>query len=326
MFVGHGLVAFALIAIGGRSLGWSRERTLSLAALAFAFATLPDVDIVYAPVGLLGGASGVFAAAEAFWRTGNVVHRGATHSLPVGVVAAVGFGVWSARYGESGRSRRVTTGLAVTVLGGGVLAATALSGGLVGVVLAVFAVVGAGIATVAGKRGIRPRAVFGAALLGTVSHPFGDLFTGEPPGMLYPFEATLVTERVVLHPDPTLHLIGAFAIELATVWLAVYAAFALYDRRLRDHVRPRAALGFGYAAAAVVLPAPTLAASYHFVFSVLALGVVGPVQTTRHDGHGGVRAVAARRLARTDAATAAVTGLTAVTLGVAGYAAVYLLG
>lgn len=325
MFVGHGLVAFALIALGGRFAGWSHERTLSLAVLAFAFATLPDVDIAYAPVGLLGGANGAFDAAEAFWQTGNVVHRGATHSLPVAVVAALGFGLWSVRYRDSGRSRRVTTALAVAVIGGGVLAATALSGALVGVVLAVFSLVGAGVATAAGKRGISPRAVFGTALFGVASHPFGDLFTGEPPAMLYPFEATLVTGRVVLHPDPTLHLVGAFAIELATVWLAAYAVLALYGRRLRDHVSPRAAVGLGYAAAAGVLPAPTLATSYHFVFSVLALGVVGPVRTTRPSGHEGIRALVARRLARTDAATAAVTGLTAVTLGVAGYAAAYLL-
>src|SRR6056297_1986212 len=93
MFIGHGLLAFALVALVGRRWGLTRDRTLSLAVLAGGFATLPDVDMVYAPVGLLGGASGAFTAAEAFWQTGNVVHRVITHSLVIGVVAAVAFGL-----------------------------------------------------------------------------------------------------------------------------------------------------------------------------------------------------------------------------------------
>ncbi|MFB6142174.1 MAG: metal-dependent hydrolase [Halorientalis sp.] len=321
MFVGHGLVAFALLALAGRALGWERRGTLVIAVTAFAFGTLPDVDIVYAPVGLLGGVSGVFDAAEAFWATSTVVHRAMTHSLPVAVVAALAFGLWSARYDDRFGTRETATVAAVALLSGLVAAAVVLTGALAGLVLAVFAGGGVLIATVAGRHGVAPRAVAGTALLGLGTHPFGDLFTGEPPALLYPLDVTLVAERVTLHPDPTLHLLGAFALELATLWLAAAAGFALYDRRLRDHVSPRAAVGVGYAGAALALPAPTLAESYQFVFSVLALGVVGTVRTERD----GLRSALSRRPALQDPATALVTGLSAVTLGAAGYALAYLL-
>jgi hypothetical protein len=44
---------------------------------------------------------------------------------------------------------------------------------------------------------------------------------------------------------------------------------------VRTLVRPRAALGAGYAAAVFAVPAPTLHVSWPFVFSVLGVGVIG---------------------------------------------------
>jgi len=161
------------------------------------------------------------------------------------------------------------------------------------------------------------------ASIGLLSHPFGDLFTGEPPAMLYPLDATLFAGRVTLHPDPTLHLLGAFAVELATIWLAAYAVFALTDRRVRDHLSPRAGLGAGYAMAALAIPAPTLSTSYPFVFSILPLASVGVVGATRRpDGRFRLDRF---RPALSDWPTALATGLAAVTLAAAGYTIAYLL-
>jgi membrane-bound metal-dependent hydrolase YbcI (DUF457 family) len=91
MFIGHGLLAFALVALAGDALGWSRDRALWLGVLAGAFATVPDVDMLYAPIGVLGGVDGLFEASEAFWSASSVVHRTVTHSLVLGAVAALGF-------------------------------------------------------------------------------------------------------------------------------------------------------------------------------------------------------------------------------------------
>ncbi|WP_136715340.1 metal-dependent hydrolase [Halorientalis salina] len=350
MFIGHGLLAFAVVALLGRRIGWSREGTLWLAVLAGGFATLPDVDMVYAPVGLLGGASGAFGAAEAFWQTGNVVHRVLTHSLVVGLVAAVAFGGWTAARDWDGagfrghwtRRQGVLAGAGIALLGGLVGGATLATGGLAGVIMAVFVAAGLGLTTVAARRGVTSGQMVGMALVGLLSHPFGDMVTGSPPALLYPFDLTLVADRFVLHPDPTLHLVGAFVVELSTFWLAAYAYCRLRDERVREYVSPRAAVGVGYAAAALLIPAPTLAASSHFVFSILAVGFVGSVGVKRDSFRGGAapfrtgdRAVLTRGygwlfsdrrpVAVADVPTALVTGLTAVTLAVTGYTIAYLI-
>lgn len=326
MFIGHGLLAFALVALVGHSAGWVPRRTLTLAVFAAAFATLPDVDILYAPVGLLG-ASGTFVAPEAFWETGNVVHRALTHSLPVAVVAAVAFGLWSDSRRETPAVPSLVGGsLAVGLLAGLVVASLLVSGGLGATIMAAFALGGLALAAVAVRRDVRPTAVVATALVGLGSHPFGDLFTGEPPAMFYPLDVTLVAERVTLNPDPTLHLLSAFGLELLTVWAAAVAYMAVTDRRLGEYVSPRAAIGAGYAVAVIALPAPTLATSYQFVFSVLSLGVVGTVRTTPIEGRGGLRrSLFGRRPARADAPTAVLTGLTAITLGGLGYALAYVV-
>jgi hypothetical protein len=116
----------------------------------------------------------------------------------------------------------------------------------------------------------------------------------------------------MLAGDPTLHLLGAFGIELATIWLAAAVFVRLRGEHLFVHVDRRASLGASYAAAAVVLPAPTLDVSYHFVFTVLAVGAVG-VLTWRRPF-----AVADDRL------RAGLTGLAAVTLAWAAYGLAYL--
>lgn len=335
MFVGHGLLAFALLVGVGHSAGWTRERTLQLAVLAGVFATLPDVDIVYALVGLLEGHSGALAAASAFWQTGNVVHRVVTHSLVVAPVVALSVALWSFRGSPDARLRqRLGQAAAVGILGVLVLVTTTLSGGLAGGIMAIFAVGALAIAQVASRHGVGPAAMGSVALVALVSHPFGDVFTGEPPAMGYPLDVTLVAERVTLHPDPTLHLLAAFFLELAAIWLAVAAYHHLQGRRLRDSIAKRATVGFGYAAAAVAVPAPTLDSSYQFVFTALAVGIVGPVRlrfrrgsrsrSASGDGTGTPSRSVPARLGLSDATTAIVTGLTAITLAGVAYTLVYL--
>lgn len=350
MFIGHGLLAFALVVLVGQRAGWTRDQTLSVAVLAGAFATLPDVDMVYAPVGLLGGASGVFTAAEAFWQTGNVVHRVITHSLVVGVVSAVAFSLWTAArdWETAGFSQqwtgrqRVQALTALVVLGSLVAAATVVTGGLAGVIMALFVTAGLAVTTLAALRGVTALPMLGMALVGLLSHPFGDLLTGSPPALLYPFDVALIPARVALSPDPTLHLVGAFVVELSTFWLAAYAYTSLHEESVRTYVSPRAAVGLGYAAAALLIPAPTLAASSQFVFSILIVGFVGSVGLDREvlrQGRDllrtnetpvrnrGYRTLfpRTRPVTLADVPTAFCTGLAAVTLAVTGYTVAYLL-
>lgn len=383
MFVGHGLIAFAGAAGVASLYGYRRERALALGVCAGAFALAPDVDIVYAPVGLADAALTGSNLVEGFWEHGNLVHRAVTHSLVVGAIASVAAGCWAAverrrveLRGEDGSDSRgasatvsgVTAVFAASVafllLGGLTVVVGSESGPLGAVVLSLFAATSLALATVGVRWGLSAREISAVALVGFLSHPFGDLFTGEPPAFFYPFDATLVTARISLHPDPTLHLLGAFAIELATVWLAALTYASLSDRSLKRCIDWRAALGVGYAGAALALPAPTLDSSYRFVLSVLALGVaagVAPVPKSESDGsaHPGqrsdrwigrslrrvrgrwrardrsatgglVRGVSARaveacrRTVLADPFGAALTGLTAVTLALVAYAMTYV--
>ena len=292
MFVGHALLAFALV---GGAVGLLRDRRtgLQLGLVAGAFAAVPDVDMSYALVGLLGVDGGAFAAASAFWAASTLVHRAVTHSILVAPVVATLAGVWV--YSRR-RPNRIAPGL--------------------GAVLAVFlfAAVAAAEVVVRASR-LSATTTFGAALVGLVSHPFGDMVTGHPPALLYPLEATVVTERVALHADPTLHLLGAFAVELGAIWAGVFTLCWLLERPVRPMLNLRPVVGAGYAAAALVIPAPTLDLSYPFVFSVLAVGTVGAVPRFRLP----------RRVELPNAADAAVTGLTAVTVAAVAYTVAYLV-
>ena len=307
MFVGHGLLAFALLAALAARFT-SRDRALALGVLAAAFATLPDVDMLYAPVGLLWAEGGPLALARGFWSASTVVHRAATHSVVVAAVAAPAFAAWT----RGGRPRLLAAAVLAALVG-----LSALTSGVLGaLVLGAFAVGGAGVATAAGRRGLSARDVLLAALVGLVTHPFGDLFTGTPPRLLYPFETTLLTERVALSPDPTLHLLGAMFLELATFWLAAVVFLSLTDQRLGDHLDPAAALGLPTGGVALAIPAPTLALSYPFVFTMLGAGVACGILV------GGIDYVRARERHRTLAM--ALTALAAVTVAVLVYLAAYL--
>jgi hypothetical protein len=307
MFVGHGLVAFAAVAsVAARRIG--PERALVLGALAAAFATLPDVDILFALSGL-AGAGGVDAAHEGFWAAAHEFHRASTHSLVAGAAVASAAAGW-----RRGRMAAVGGVLALTGLLGAALVA---DGPVAAAMLLPMAVGGLAVATLAGRLGFGAGAVLAAAAVGLFSHPFGDLLAGEPPALLYPLGYPLLTDRLVLHPDPTVHLLLAFFLELATIWAALVALVRLRGGTVRSLVRPRAALGVGYAGAVLLIPAPTVDLAFPFVFSVLAVGLVGASPGLLGARQGGLPD---RRTAPTVLATA----LSAVTLAALAYSAAYL--
>ncbi len=313
MFVGHSLLAFAIAAWSAARLGWSRERALVLGALAGAFALLPDIDVAYAVVGpLAADPSTPLGAARAFWDASTLTHRTVTHSLVVGAVLSVA-ALLVARRTWAGRARGA---IAVGALGAVVLAA---GGGLALALLLSTALPALAVAEYAARRDVSPKAVGAAAAVGLLTHPFGDLFTGQPPAMLYPLDVVLFPGRVVLSADPTLQLLGAMGVELGVLWLAVAVATSLDGGRLRGAVEPTAALGAGYGAAVLFVPAPTLSLSYTFVFGAVGVGLAGAVTS--------VPARRFRRARRGDPGAvfrAAATGLAALTIAAAAYTVTYL--
>ncbi|MDX1746914.1 MAG: metal-dependent hydrolase [Halobacteriales archaeon] len=305
MIVGHAALAFAVVAYASNRFGLSRERALTLALVAAGFAVVPDVDMAYAVVGTVqSGATGVWSATDAFWGSSQAVHRLATHSLVVAIPAILAFGLVT-----RDRLGQLTAGV---ILVGVVILGGLASGPLAAATLVLFAIGGVLVATIASRAGLGTRAVLATAGVGLLLHPFGDVFTGTSPLLLYPVDLRVLPPRVALHPDPTVNLLAVFGLELATIWLAVGAASTLEIIDLPSSLDPRGAIGAGYALAVFVLPPPTLDVSYHFVFSILAVGTVGIVPISRP-------------FDRADLATAAITALLAVTLGGFGYAVTYLV-
>lgn len=305
MFVGHAFVAFALGGSLAALAGLTRYRALQFGVVAGAFALVPDVDILHAVAGMLqADPTGVWTATAAFWDSSKTVHRAMTHSIVLAVPAAVGFALAAA-------TRRVRLAAGVPLVGL-VALGWVIGGPLAAAILLLF--VGAGVVVARGAAwwNVEPAMVFAAALVGLVSHPFGDLFTGSPPPLFFPIGTEVFGDRVTMLADPTLNLLAVFGLELATIWLGLFVAARLVGWSVVDAVDRRAATGALYGAAAFVLPPPTLETSYHFVFSVLAVGSIGMVSL--------VTRVDRRQLAR-----AAVTALTAVTLAGAAFAIVYVV-
>lgn len=301
MFVGHAAIAFAAVGMGARLLGLPRERALVLGTFAAAAAVVPDLDVLYALSGFAAAESlDPLAITEGFWAASTTVHRSVTHSLVLAITTAAGIGLVA-----SGNRKR-TLGLAVFGLAALAIGLNTRAAIWVGVLA--FLVGSAILGTVADRLAIGPKAAGLAAAVGLVSHPFGDLFTGQPPWLLYPTDFHLLTGRIALSADPTLHLLGAFFVELAAIWLGVYMVARLRGGSLHQHLKPHAALGGSYALAALVIPAPTLDLAYHFVFSVTAVGMVG--------------AMPSRSI---PALTRVVTALAAITLAAGAYAGSYVL-
>jgi membrane-bound metal-dependent hydrolase YbcI (DUF457 family) len=312
VFVGHGLLAFALAAVAARLFGWSHERALTLGLFAGLFGLAPDVDVVYALVGL-SGAETAMGAATGFWSASAAVHRVITHSFLIAAVAAVAAGALTG----PGRRTRLGGGL---LLGALVGVAGAVTGTLAAGVMAVFVLTVAALAVGARRVGLSPRGVAAAAAVGLGSHPPGDLLTGEPPAMLYPLDAGIVVARPAVFADPTLNLLAPLYLELATAWLAVGAYLWLTDGlpALRGRLRGRAAIGVGFGGAALFVPPPTLDVSYHFVFPLVGLGAAAAAP---------LPGIEVRSLAdlRDQPLSVAVTALAAVSLGVFAYTVAYLV-
>jgi len=301
MFVGHEFLAFALVGWGASRLGVDSRAALRLGAVAGLAALLPDLDVLYAVATYaVAVANGTPLGWEAFWGVANGVHRVVTHPLPVGLAAAVVFGLGvavGALWPTSERSRETSVtalfyGLA-TVLYAPILVRSFWTtvGTAAAVVAAAFlAAVAAAGAIVARRLRLPTTALTAAAGVGFLTHPFGDVFLAAPPPLLSPFGPPVLTDRLSLAVDPTLELFGVLFVELAAVWFGVLVALDLGISepsvlpspttgteilgRLRDVVDRRAGVGIAYAVTVFVLPRPTIVDAHVLGFTIVPLAAV----------------------------------------------------
>jgi membrane-bound metal-dependent hydrolase YbcI (DUF457 family) len=191
--------------------------------------------------------------------------------------------------------------------------------------MAVFALGGIGLTEISRLRfHLSPKAIGTVALVGMASHPWGDLVTGSPPALLYPLDTAVITERVVLSGDPTIHLLSAFAIELVVILLAAIAVARQSEFDPRRLVDRRAALGAAYGLIAVLIVPPTIERSYPFVFSILAVGTVCGLSSSTWQEPRSVLRRQYRAGSRETALRVAMTGLTGILIALGSYTLVYL--
>ena len=280
MIVGHAFLAFALCAGFALWDRWSRRSARQVGLVAAAFALLPDVDMAYAligVVGLVGGTpDGPLAVARGFWGASTAVHRAVTHSVLLAVPAAIAFALWAMPGAESDRDRLFRRWVGLVLLAGLCLIAFQVSGLLGLAAMGLYAAIGLSFATAIARFGtLDSRIILAAIFVGLISHPFGDVFTGTPPNFLYPFPVVVVGDVFHLHPDPTLHLLYTFGLELATIWVAFRVFVGTIDGFSVGTVGVGYAVtGLGFALLVPIVQAPTLEASYHFVLPVVGFGVL----------------------------------------------------
>lgn len=328
MFVGHEFLAFAVVGWATHRVGYDGRTALHAGVIAAFAALLPDLDIVYALATYAVAVAGEAPLGwEPFWGVANATHRVVTHTLPTGVVAALACGAAVAvgRRAMSEAPSRPRSGLVATfaLAGAAVVGGVVLLSGFRAAVSPVAAVVAGGFlvcVAVAGwvlatRSDFPATGVTAAAGVGFLSHPFGDVFLAVPPPLLSPFGPPVLTERVSLAADPTLHLLGALFVELAAVCvgLAVFSRLAgneIGGGRLRDAIDRRAGVGVAYAPAAVVLPRATIADAHVLGATIVPLAALVGVWVARvaHRRTGVASAAAGYRGLVGGVATLAVAG------------------
>lgn len=268
MIAGHFFLAFSLAAFLSYYVGYEAEAALEIGLFAALFALLPDIDIIYAfkeVAVLLASDTSIFV--ESFWNASGKVHRGFSHSLVTGLVSSAAFTFY-----HRNRSRYVAA-----MIGMAALAAGAFLGGFLVASLAVlYAAAGVLLSEAAVER-VDERGFTGAVLVGLISHPFGDLFTGTPPGLLYPLTLELIESRLILVQDPVFNLLSIFLVELSCLVLALGVFSYVRGVDLSPEISPLSFMTVTFGASYFLIPEPSLSSSYQFVYGLTSLSLFAAV-------------------------------------------------
>jgi hypothetical protein len=367
MFVGHEFLAFALAVVLSSQTKVTDTQILSFGVLAAVAAFLPDLDIGYAIITYaFAVASGAPIGWDAFWEVANTVHRTVTHSLPVGITAAlIAWG--SANFVSqmnSAPNTKVTTSdtdststdliayipfmyrerslILAGVVGGCTVIGFYMTAGMVaGAVAAIFMSVVGFLGVITFHRTTLTSNQIGVATaIGTVTHPFGDIFMAAPPPLFAPITSLIGWQieltRFTFASHPTLNLLGVLCIEVLIVWLGFGAFAQVIHQSVRGYVDRRAIIAAGYAFTILSVPPPTMVDAHRLGFTIVPFALIigawsGITATTRSpekstntssDVPGSRRAVSiltADRSFRT-----AITSLSALTIAAVTYTTVVL--
>lgn len=198
----------------------SGNRAIQIGILAAIYAFLPDIDLVHS---LLRGIWKAVYYGQSFevvlWQNAEGVHRIATHSIIVILVAGI---IFYLSIGSK-REKTVATLAGVTVF----LMTYFTEGYLLSSLVAVFLLAGALFSGEAKVRGFSRTEILGAAYVGMFSQTYGDLFTHGPPRLLFPLDYRIIESYIIIHPSSGINFMLLSIIEALTVIFALYVYFLL---------------------------------------------------------------------------------------------------
>lgn len=232
MIIGHGPLAFALVALALLvTTSFSKRKILYLAAIAGIASILPDIDVLFPLISLVTvDTLSITALTEQFWTVSGERHRLATHSLIVfGTATLIAY----AQMYLNPTHQKYSIAISLILIF------------LAPLTLPVQLLFGTTLITVHTLTKYKPTTtkIHETALafaFGAFIHPFGDMFTGTPPTILYPFTGVLELSRWTI-ADPTLHFALIFTLEIGSLIAALFLIAHLTEIDLLTYtdVRPK---------------------------------------------------------------------------------------
>jgi len=218
MIIGHGPLAFTITAtILLATTKFPNNKILYLATTAGIAAIIPDIDMLlpFASIFTVNTLS-ITAITNQFWTVSGERHRLATHSLIIlTITTLIAFTIQKISTTtafkpelQHTKQKIATTIITITIL------FTPLSIPLK--LLTTTTLITAYFLTTHKPTNTTTTQLTLAFLIGTTTHPFGDMFTGTPPTFLYPYTNILELTRWTI-PNPTIQLTLLFTLEIGTL-------------------------------------------------------------------------------------------------------------
>lgn len=276
MFVGHFAIPFLLLYfLLDTYTELNQSQIITFCIISGIYGLVADLDIVFAFVEtILVIVNTGNISIDKFWDISRNFHRQSTHSLFVGTLSIIGIVIQSTYIDDSTNPYdnigfdfiiSIAVGSLIGFLTGTLARGILVSGLFVFCVLSI-------TRAILFQISFNKHIVFVSAVIGILSHPFGDIFTGAPPEFFYPlYEINL--ERIVLFTNETLNLSVLFLFEslLVVLLILVYANGKNITLNM-IRITPLAAVISGLIIS-YVIPSPSINNPYQFVSSILVLTI-----------------------------------------------------
>ena len=276
MFVGHFAMPFLLLYfLLNTYTELDQSRIIIFCIVSGIYGLVADLDILFAFVeAILFIVNTGNISIDKFWDISRTFHRQSTHSLFVGFLSIIGIVIQSTYISDITKPYENILFDYIISIGCGLMMGFMINDFARGILVSglfVFCVLSI-TRLIRFQISFNKRVVFMSAVIGILSHPFGDIFTGTPPEFFYPiYQISL--ERIVLFANETLNLSVLFLFEnfLVVVLILLYAnAKNIKINMIRSTLLAAVISGI---IISYVIPSPSINDPYQFVSGILVLTI-----------------------------------------------------